>query len=432
MNTIKRRDLYVKGLNAGMYKSLAWSFYCYTMCETVPTEELTPFLKDGQWIAIIDGEETLIEDAPKDHPVFTKRDPFKYKAGEFIGATVDGESTFSRALWHHLMIVYAFGAKIPFAPEGRTIKALEKIVSANLVDSLPNGEPAPEGKFSVTEHLACTEAGSSILEGLAPIFAPATTEKSLVADPKVRIARERLLKENKDRLHDPAVISSIKSELIAIDKESLKGDDAMDALAISGKAFNQVRIKTLGMHGEESAFTDGTSVTLIPTSLDEGLNLEYTPEYANAVRQASFNRGSETALGGELTQFLIRVFQNHTVDTSAEDCGTKRGIRRVIPVARASWFEGLNVFEAGKTIQLTSENIGQYAGKEVMLRSPQRCRSPNNTFCSKCLGAPNAADPAALAGSIVDIGNTILYVYMKKAHGGALNTNTFSFETDLH
>lgn len=434
MNTISRRDLFIQAINADMYKSLAWSIRCFSICQGFPSEPYTPYLEEGKWLVMFPGEEEprLIEDAPGDKPVYYKRDKLTYQQGEFIGANAAGETTYTRILWHHIMVVYAFGETIPFDPNGRDIPKLEKIISENLVSNPKEGEEVPPGKFTVDQMLAFTEAASSVLEGLAPIFAPASTEKSLVTDPMVRKVREQRLKENAGRLHDPAVISSIKNELIEMDKAYLKGDDAMDALAVSSKAFNQVRVKTLCIHGEESAFTDGTSVTLIPTSLDEGLDLKFVPAYANSVRQGSFNRGSETALGGELTQFLIRIFQSHTVDVSKEDCGTKRGLLKVIPATYASWYVGLNIFEGGASVQLTDENIGKYVGKEVLLRSPQYCRSPGNTFCTKCLGETNAADPNALGGSAVDIGNTILYVFMKKAHGSALKTNAFDLELDLY
>lgn len=423
----------MKAMQAKMYCSLAWSLFSFAMTQSQPKEPWTPYLTDAGWVIKTDtGEELLIEDAPKDSPVYKKVDPVSYKAGEFIGAVADGQASYAKILWHHIVIVYAFGARIPFEPKGRKIKDVEKITSQGLLDNpKAEGVVAPDGKFFVNEHLAYTEALGSILTGLAPIFNPTSTMKSLTTDPKAREVREKRIKENEGRLHDPAVISTIKNEQIEMDKAWVKGDES-ENFYITAKAFDQVRVKMLCMHGEESAFTDGTRVTFIPTSLDEGLNLDYMPEYANAVRQASFNRGSETARGGELVQFLTRIFQNHSLDTSVDDCGTKRFLRRTIRPVYADWYVGLNIFEGGKTVLLTNDNISQYAGKEVALRTPQFCRSPGNSYCRACIGESNAQHPDSFGGQASDLGSTILYVFMKKAHGGALKTVAFDIELDIY
>lgn len=93
---------------------------------------------------------------------------------------------------------------------------------------------------------------------------------------------------------------------------------------------------------------------------------------------------------------------------------------------------GLNIFEGGKTVLLTNDNISQFAGKEVALRSPQFCRSPGNSYCRACIGDSNAQHPDSFGGQASDLGSTILYVFMKKAHGGALKTVAFDIELDIY
>lgn len=431
MSSITKTQLFLLAMKNKMYQSLAWSIFSFSLTQSVPKEPLTPFVKEDKWVFMdLEGNEVEISDGNAKEPLFKKREVITYKAGDFIGATKDGTSTFTRVLWHHIVVVYAFGNRIEFKPEGRDISEIEKIVSAGLIDGVDADDTVPEGKFNVRQYLLYTEALGSILTGLAQLFTPATTEKSLITDPKIKEVKKKRLEENKDRLHDPAVIASIKNELIGMDKQWVKGDDAEDFL-LSKKSYDQVRVKTMIMHGEESAFSDGTQVTLIPTSLDEGLNLNHMPEYSNAIRQGSYNRGSETALGGELAQFLIRIFQNHMV-TETEDCGTKQGLVRELPVNGADFYVGLNVVENGKVVTLTEDNISSYAGKTVMLRSPQYCREAGNGYCKACIGAVNAKYPEALGGQALDIGSTILYIFMKKAHGSALKTVPWNIESDLY
>jgi hypothetical protein len=238
--------------------------------------------------------------------------------------------------------------------------------------------------------------------------------------PKIR---DVLLEKYKDRLHDPATISIIKSELKTVDKAWIKGDDSEDYL-IGKKNFDIVRMKTLLMHGEESAFGDGTSVTLIPTSLDEGLNLKNLPDYANSLREGSFNRGAQTALGGEAVQYLIRVFQNHAITEA--DCGSRLGLNRIIPVDKANRWVGYYLIEGNQIVHLTEENISKYAGKRVVVRSPQFCHTTGSGFCARCMGDANAKFPNSLGGQAADIGSMMLYIFMAKAHGTALRTTRFN------
>ena len=431
MTPITKAQFFLLGLHHQMYKSLAWSIYCFSMTQGEPKEKLTPYILEDKWVfKDLEGEITEITDGDVKQPLFVKRERFSYLKGAFVGAVEDGESAFSTVLWHHIVIVYPFGSRIPFEPKGRTLEDVEKITSSNLVDWVDDDKDVPEGKFSVKQHLAYTEAVGSLLAGLAQLVTTTTTEKSMVTDPKIKERKKELLEQNKDRLHDPAVISSIKNELIAMDKAWIKGDPAEDFL-LSKKSYDQVRVKMKIMHGEESAFTDGTSVKLISSSLEEGWDLDSMVDYVNSIRQASFMRGSETALGGELSQFLIRIFQNHIV-TDLKDCGTNRTLLRTIPVWSTGFYVGLNIMEGKNLVTLTNENIGQYAGKKVAMRSPQFCRELGNGYCHACIGEVNAKYPEALGGQALDIGHIILYIFMKKAHGSALKTAAWDFETDLY
>lgn len=431
MSPITKSQFFLLALHNKMYQSLAWAIFCFSQTQGEPSEKLTPYVHEGKWVfKDLEDEITEITDGDVKTPLFGKKETFKYKQGAFIGAIADGEASYAKVLWHHVVIVYAFGSRIPFEPKGRTVADVEKITSANLVDWVEDDKDVPEGKFSVKQHLAFTEALGSILTGYAQLFTPTTTEKSLVTDPAIKKRKKELLEQNKDRLHDPAVISSIKNELIAMDKEWVKGDDAADFL-LSKKSYDQIRVKTLIMHGEESAFTDGTQVKLIETSLDDGWNLGNVTDYVNSIRQGSYNRGSETALGGELSQFLIRIFQNHVV-TQLEDCGSKVTLVREVPVWNTEFYIGLNIVDNGKLVTLSSDNIGKYAGKKVAFRSPQYCHEKGNGYCHACIGAVNALYPEALGGQALDIGHIILYIFMKKAHGSVLKTCPWDFETDLY
>lgn len=432
MNAVDKRTLFFSSMREGLYKRLGWSLRAFTITRGEGAL-YEPFLLEGKWHVklLVDEEEQLfqITDADPAKPVYSKRELVDIKAGDFPGCVQDGKAPYSWILWHHIVVVYAFGNKIPFEPEARRIRDIETIVATRLVDNPPDQSVNEHDKIYVWEYLKFTEAVACILSGLTQVFTPGTTRKSLVTDPKVRVERARLLEENKDMLHDLATISKIKGELGKIDKDWVKGDDSEDYL-IGKKNFAIVRMKTLLMHGEEMAFGDGSSVSLIPTSLDEGLDLNHLPDYANSLREGSFNRGAQTALGGEEVQYLIRVFQNHAI--IEEDCKSILGLDRVIAVGKAKRYIGYYVLEGGKSVQLNAENIDQYAGKRVVIRSPQYCHTPGAGFCARCMGDTNARFPNSLGTQASDVGSMMLGIFMSKAHGTELRTTFFDPAVDLY
>lgn len=420
METLDKRLFFLKCMELGLYRRLSWSIRAFTVTRGEGAE-YEPYIEGKDWVVKI-GESKLRFDADVSAPLYQKKEMAEFKAGDFIGCVADCSAPFAWVLWHHIVRVYAFNGKIPFTADPVRLSDVEKIIAKRLTSNPADRSQNDPEKIYVWEYLRYTEAVACILTGLTQIFTPGTTRKSLVTDPKMRTIRDGLLEQYKDRLHDPATISIIKGELSKVDRAWVKGDESEDYL-IGKKNFDIVRMKTLCMHGEESAFGDGTSVNLIPTSLDEGLNLKNMPDYANSLREGSFNRGAQTALGGEAVQYLIRVFQNHAI--TEEDCGAVLGIKRLITAGKASRFVGFYIIEQGKTVGLTQENISSYVGKTVSLRSPQRCRTPGAGYCGRCMGDANARFPNSLGGQAADIGSMMLYIFMGKAHGTALRTTRF-------
>ena len=420
METLDKRLFFLKCMELGLYKRLSWSIRAFSLTRG-EAGEYEPYVEGKEWVVKM-GESKLRFEADITKPLFSKREVADFKKGDFIGCEADCNAPYAWVLWHHLAVVYAFNGKIPFDPNPRRLSDIEKIIAQRLTNNPEDRSQNDPAKIYVWELLKYTEATACILSGLTQLFTPGTTRKSLVTDPKVRELREKLLEQYKDRLHDPATIAIIKGELSKVDKDWVKGDDSQDYL-IGKKNFDIVRMKTLLMHGEESAFGDGTQVNLIPTSLDEGLNLKNLPDYANSLREGSFNRGAQTALGGEAVQYLIRVFQNHAI--TEDDCGSVLGIKRFVSADKAKRYIGFYIIVNGKTVHITEQNLDAIVNKTITLRSPQRCLTPGAGYCGKCMGDMNARFPNSPGGQASDMGSMMLYIFMGKAHGTALKTTRF-------
>src|SRR5690606_27627904 len=76
--------------------------------------------------------------------------------------------------------------------------------------------------------------------------------------------------------------------------------------------------------GGEAPFQDGTKVTYIGKSLEEGVDTDYLDVLYNIQRSGSYSRGFQTRLGGEKTKTIYRMLG--TVKVEMDDCGSKVGI----------------------------------------------------------------------------------------------------------
>lgn len=432
---------YLTALRNGLYKELAWIIRAFTLTRVAKGTVLPdwhPYLEDGVWyVNQANGEEREpIEGIPADRPVMARKDAISIGPEDGIpGVTEVFNTNVGRVLFHYIVKVYPFGGKFPF--ENRRIspgRDMEPVIARLLTDvpEDPEAERDPK-RFYVDELHRYGEATGGLLAGLSQVFTPSTTRKSLTTDPRVYALRDKLLADaaKRGKLNDPAEIAEIKAQLGKMDREWLKGDPAEDYL-IGKKSFNIVRMKKLLIHGEEQGFSQGNQITVIPTSLSEGWNLENLPDYANSLREGSFNRGYLTMLGGEATSFLNRVFQNYAITET--DCGSRRGLQRVIPLDNAAKFIGYHLIEGNRLVELTEQNIGQYAGKSVLMRSALFCKTGGSGtgYCGTCMGKTNALFPNSMGTSAADIGSTMLGFFMKKAHGTELKTVRFSAAADLH
>jgi hypothetical protein len=236
------------------------------------------------------------------------------------------------------------------------------------------------------------------------------------------------LEENKDRLNDPAVITEIQNKLIALDKEWLKDDNAMDYY-LSGKSFSVKRKKMFVMGGIEASFQKPGEFALVQKSLNEGMDMDNIPALYNSIREGSFDRGHDTALGGEKVTFLQRIYQNTKIIPG--DCGTTLTDYRLITQRNYAQFLGFNIIESGAPVELTHQNINSYIGKMVHLRRPILCQAPLTDFCSVCAGRALAKNPRAVAAEIAAVGSAIMGAFMSSMHGVELAVAHYDFNENL-
>lgn len=95
-----------------------------------------------------------------------------------------------------------------------------------------------------------------------------------------------------------------------------------------------------------------------------------------------------TQVSGYMAKQLLAGFQGETLGEKDSDCGSLRTLKVKITKNNANKYIYRYIVEGNKTLLLTEENIKDYIGKEVNMRSPMFCAGYGKTkcLCNKCAG----------------------------------------------
>lgn len=360
-------------------------------------------------------------------PLFKFKDRVTINAGDVMNFTEGSiETSYGNILFNCTCFVYPFGKKIPYFEGKISARKAESFILDRLLDNPENVEDRvvsadpTKDPIYVDEYLKFTNAMFN-LTAYTQLCVPACSPKSITPPPGVVELRTRLLEENKDKLHDPATIAKIDAVLIDYMKEYLKDDESMGFL--TEKSFRKVRRKLYLMGGAEAGMNEGVDVELIPKSLYEGWDPAKFAIMNTASRAGSYSRGAQTELGGEATKWLFRASSNMTV--TQEDCGfNDLGVEFLaMPGEEKNLIGFTALIKSGNTTvsnKITKENVGEYLGKVVTLRSPMYCKLAKTDFCKVCVGDRLGTNPTGLSTAVAEYGGVFLDILMSAMHGTEL------------
>lgn len=382
------------------------------------------------FLDLTSGAAVFIEGVLPNEPAFQFKEAVTLTPECAVNLKTTVESTYGAWLFNNILIVYPFGQKIPFSTNGYTISELEKMVEQRLTDNPPAGQEEPTGDpltlpIYVYEYIRYNEAAGS-LTGFTQLCVPAATPFTLSIDPAILVRRDELLEQFKDQLHDPVIQARISAELIELDRAWIAKDPDR-GFYFRDKSFEVVRKKLFLFQGSETGFD--VAGKFIPQSLDEGVQIESIPDLANVQRNGSFSRGAQTALGGEATKFNLRMFQNSQVVPG--DCGSRLGKPVTVTKANFPHMVGSYLLTTDGSTVIAETDAAALIGRDVELRSPMFCRSPESNVCSVCVGDRIASTPDAIATYAADIGSIFMASMMSKMHGKALKTANYDFKSSI-
>jgi hypothetical protein len=218
---------------------------------------------------------------------------------------------------------------------------------------------------------------------LTQLFTWALTEKAILPPPGIEELVRDLTEKNKDTMSDPVTLAAIDKQLIAYDAEYLKGDPSENFL-ISKKARSMARKKKYLAFGGERGLEGGNKIAYISKSLTQGWDISKFPEMNNASRSGSFDRGSETQLGGVSFKEILRATSNLAV--TVDDCGSTIGRPRLITKNNLERQVGRYVItDTGVEFIKDEKDAEKYLGKVIKRRSPMYCKlTDGNKSGSSC------------------------------------------------
>lgn len=422
-----KQDFFHAAMKAGTYKKLPWIISAFSLTSEDPQAyKSNPYPYRivagplGYSFCSPDTPEELIkiEDAPAGQALFRFLEEVKAGPEHIPNLNQEIVTTYGNVLFNWIAMVYAFGNKLPFQIDRVDVGSIEKLILKNFEDTPKKEEDRKPDVIYVDEYLRFTE-GIYFLTGLSQLCTWSITKKVMLPPPGIAEYKKKLLDENREHLHEMATVAKIDAKLVEYDSEYLKGDPGENFL-IDGKSRKVIRKKLYLMNGSETGLSENTvNATLIENSLYEGWDISKFPDMNNSLRAGSFNRGSQTQLGGVSVKWLLRASSN--LNITVDDCGSRLGNITLIDNDNVKRLVGFSmVTKEGHKHFKTEEDVGAYLGKKVLMRSPMYCKLDRTDYCKVCVGDRLSVNPDGLSLAVSDYGSTFLGIFMSKMHGTQL------------
>lgn len=341
-------------------------------------------------------------------------DEFELRKGDILNFKEDKPiiTNVGRYLVNYVLLVDPFQDLIPY--QNITLKGakkLEKLISDNILAGKINYKQ--ERRFGANE---------LFLSSNPEYFAPTITNRVLTTGKDVIKLKYKLFDQYKAELEAGDVVraAQIEAELVKADKEYCSGDESNIFLMKDNYTAN-IRKKMFVIHGAVPSFGRKGEYDFIPNSLEEGWTVKDFPKIVNEIRDGTYSRSTEVAKGGEVSNFILRIFQNTRI--TEDDCGTKHGTEITFDEDNYKSYIDRNVLVNGKTIMLTPENAKSFIGKTVLLRSPMYCTAKNGGVCYKCTDKKfEETKQDALATIMNTLGAMFSTLALKKVHNTAVSS----------
>lgn len=248
--------------------------------------------------------------------------------------------------------------------------------------------------------------------------------------PEIEKEKEILFKKYEKELltNNIDVMTNISDKLIKDARALLKDDPGIDLYDSGDLSFN--------VNYKNNAILKGAVINKITGEYDfigssfmNGIEIKDIAAHSNSILASQFPASIATANAGYLGKRLQALLQMMEIGEPESDCGTKN----LIPINITKKNKGRVIYSyidngGGQLELLTEENISNYIGKTVKMRSPMSCK--NDKICSICSGKLFEYLDIKHAGLFgVQISHADLNLALKAKHVSVVTLHTLNPDT---
>lgn len=415
-------DFYLQAILAKAHWKRHWVIRAFSVTVEQPDDwkkDPTPWrivrTPAGVYFVTTGGELEPITDAKLDAPLLNAKSTIVAPANFFEHWPEGGVTTAGNLFYNATCLWPTVGSKFGYVNTAISQKAIEKKFLV-MQDDPPEGQARDPDAVYVSDWLRYGQA-IKYAEEFTQLFVWSLTRESVVPSPIVLKRKAELLEKHKHELDNPLVQAKIFKELEDLDSELLKNDPGASFVG-TGKS-RLARRKLTIMYGSERGLDVGNDPLLISQSLHDGLRPEHMVDVMNVSRAGSFDRGSETMLGGVEAKWGDRITSAAKMTT--EDCGTQLGYTYTVSQRNINNTVGRYLMEAsGLRLIATEADAKALIGQKIKVRSPSRCKAgPSVTWCKYCLGEALSANDKSIGLSVSGYGSGFLQLFLQSMHAKA-------------
>jgi len=246
------------------------------------------------------------------------------------------------------------------------------------------------------------------------------TMKMLTVSKRINVRKAELIKKYRKELDekDPEVAIKIQNELLDLAKDILKGDPSMDMYDSGARGkFNNTFKNLFIMKGITRNPDPTKGYNIIMSNYIDGVSKEEYADLANSLAEGPYFRSNRTEVGGYWEKLMLPAYQHVQILPEGTDCGTKRTIKIHLTKDNVKEYMYSYIKEGNKLIELTSDLVPKYLGKDVEFRFSSMCEEKDGKKCHKCAGNLfNRLGAKNVGAAMVQVASKLKLVAMKSFH----------------
>jgi len=339
--------------------------------------------------------------------------------GALVNVKTKIDTTIGRYIFNFYLISTVFGESIDYINKtlGKSgIGDLQQVIVNRLME-----------RKIIPDQFAKFQNRLIWLNNFTELFVPGMSLRLLTPLPEIQKRKKELIEQYKAEIEAGdyvKVVAKIETELLELAKTTLKDDPSWAIYALGGKpSFGNNYKNTQIMMGPIQDPIEGKYV-ISTSSLSDGIPKEQYSLYANTLVVGSYKRGVSTQDGGSKTKYLFAAMQSEVLDVEGSDCKTTLTKKVSLTQSNHKGYLYRYIVEGDKLVLMTQENIINYIGKTVIMRTPMYCAGKQ--ICSKCAGEMFYRIGIRNIGlTLTKISSTLLNLSLKSMHDTSVKTDTF-------